>query len=311
MEVVFIVFIVVAAVLGFAIKQNAFGKFAFITKVPVDVQVVTHNDEEKKSRNEKKMTDRAVAFTSSINSYSNSNTGIIEADYDSTRTNTTILNEENTFNFESYMDEKVIHDNSIKDLENMNKAEHNSLFIQYDQKKQFVTSIHGKFSNIVVETAEDALHSLYSVKTLLGLEDPSAQLNLEVENEDTSGKTFTFKQYYESIEVLGYKVTVSVDHNGKTCSLQSCIIDNKLMNKSVPTTTPRLSSSEIHQLVQELYPDANRISSSLIIYSEHSYTEPVLAYYCYIRNSMDRNMRNVAVLDANSGKIIYEDSTSF
>ncbi len=285
---------------------NVFKKFAFNTKVPVNVQNTYPNSVGNNSWNENALIDRTVGR------YNTSDDGNSETNYNSINTNhDTMLNDESTTNDELYLDINLVHDNDMNDLEAMNKASSIPLVVKYDDRNQYVTSIQGKFSNITVKTAEDALISLYSVKTLLGLEDPNTQFILDEENEDRYGKTFTFKQYYDSIEVLGYNITISADHTGKTSSLQSCIIDNKLIKKAVPTTTPKLSVSEIKQLIQEQFIEATRISSSLIIYAEQSSTAPVLAYYCYIRNKMDRSMGHVTVLDAMSGKIIYEDSTSF
>lgn len=312
MKVLFILLIVIVAVVYFAMKQNLFKKFAFNAKVPANVQKTYRNDEVTNSWNETMMTDRTVAYASSVATHPSSNDSVISGNYNTLNTNHfEMLDKEIRSDTELNLDVNNIRDNSIHDLENMNKVERDPLVVKYDEKGKFVISINGKFSNIVVKTAEDALHSLYSVKTLLGLEDPETQLILDSESDIRSGKSFTFKQYYNSIEVLGYNITVSVDCTGKTCSLQSCIIDNKLMKKFIPTTTPSLSLTEIKQLVQEQYPEGTRISSSLIIYSEKSYSEPTLAYYNYITSRMDRSMTQVAILDAMTGKILYEDSSSF
>ena len=175
---------------------------------------------------------------------------------------------------------------------------------------KYVTSISGVFSDIQVLSSEDALHSIYSVKSLIGLEDPATQLILEREDESSSEKYYTFQQYYDNVKVWMGLITVSVDQEGKTCSLKSTIMPTSILEKVITTTKPKLSENEITTILRQRYPKATDISSTLVIYSLDKHENPVLAYFC-IASSTDDSFRGMVILiNANTEQIIQERSTS-
>lgn len=208
----------------------------------------------------------------------------------------------------SSIDVNTIHDNDLIDLMIMNKNEMYPLDLSYDYNDEYITSIMGVYSDIKVLSAIDALHAIYSVKSLLGLEDPSSQLVLDRVDESIMGNYYLFQQYYDNVKVWGSTITVSVDAEGKTCSLSSYIIPNKTLKEAITTTTPNLSESDSIKIIKDQYPNVTDFFAELIIYTEDLDDKPVLAYH-FVVAMKDEPWEKAFILDANTGEIILEAST--
>lgn len=193
-----------------------------------------------------------------------------------------ILDEDSIYN------EVAIKDNSISDLENLNKDSYYPLEVARKDDGT-VYSIDGKFSNILVTDAESALNSLYSVKALLGITDPKSELKLDYVYDSTIAdyKSYFFNQVYNGVEVYSRSVTVVARDNGETLSL-----DSNYVNISNIDTTPTWSIADI-----ETKFDVESIE--LVIYTLDEFErDPFLAYVCNIDND------NTILVSSESGEVI-------
>ena len=196
-----------------------------------------------------------------------------------------------------------IYDNDVTDLQILNLDEYYPLEIQFNDDETQIMSISGKFSEIAVKSPADAIYSIYSVKTLLGLDVPEEQLKFEKFNYSKSGLTYTFVQYYDGIEVFGSSITVSIDTAGKTVSLGSTVIDNDIISNSI-STTPALSLDDINVILQTEYPTASIDYMVPVIYSGEYAVNLQLAYIAIIVDSDD--ISTTVIIDANTGDILEE-----
>lgn len=112
-----------------------------------------------------------------------------------------------------------ITDNSVADIKAMNPD--GEVSVSYSEDGTQITSIEGKYSDIIVENADDALDVIQSVHSVVGIEDPYEELDILVNNSDEYGAEYTFEQTYNDYLVYGRRITVSVDESGITDSLSS------------------------------------------------------------------------------------------
>ena len=63
-----------------------------------------------------------------------------------------------------------ITDNSVADIKAMNPD--GKVSVSYSEDGTQITSIEGKYSDIIVENADDALDVIQSVHSVVGIEDP-------------------------------------------------------------------------------------------------------------------------------------------
>ena len=137
-----------------------------------------------------------------------------------------------------------IEDKSLIDLQKMNENSEYPLEIDYNDDETQVEFISGQFSEITVNSVESALQSICSVRSLIGLENPSDELEWKSTNHSDSTLAYSFKQMYKNIPVYGSAVTVSADPiYGKTLSLSSSVIPTDILQnvdfQNILSTGPR------------------------------------------------------------------------
>ena len=207
-------------------------------------------------------------------------------------------------------DTDTIQNSSVIDIENMNPD--GDLEISYNDDKSQVTSIEGKYSEIVVENADDALDVLQGIRTIIGMADPYAELNLLVVNSDEYGAEYTFAQLYNGYDVYSRRITVSADANGVTDSLGSGVYPTEKL--AAVDTFVAISKTEAEMLAARKYggeckafPDA----TAMVYFTINEYEEnPVFAYSVSVSgDSSEGNYVEATVfIDSRSGSIIYINS---
>lgn len=168
-----------------------------------------------------------------------------------------------------------INNNSVLDINNLNEMAEYPVDISYSDNGEQVTSIDGKYSEIIVDSPETAMDSLYSVKSLIGITDPESELKCIAVNHDDVSLTYTFSQVYGGIGVYGTTVTVSVNkETGEVQTLHSSVIStHKLLNLDL---MPQITEEEIKELYSK---EGNILSCELQIYSLDEYFDaPIMAY---------------------------------
>lgn len=189
-----------------------------------------------------------------------------------------------------------IHDNTEDDLEALNEDAKYDLEVEYNDDGTQATLISGKYSTISVNSVDTALLSIYSVKSLIGLTDPSTELSVNVVNHDDYTLSYSFNQVYSGIPVYGRTVTVTARVNsGETTAIRSSVLANDVLSSM--TLTPAID-------VQSLNSSYNINSYELVIYSLDEYeTAPTLAYVLNVGDE-------IVIVDANSAEVIKRFSTT-
>lgn len=171
---------------------------------------------------------------------------------------------------QSDIDVNNIHDNSYDDIIELNGGELPRI-VTTDEGK--VKSIQGKYSDISIDSEENALLSLYSVKSLMGFSDPDMEFKCLTGNYSRYIKNYVFQQYYKGLEVTGRKVTIVADNNGVASNINSGYISDINLN-----TVPSVSLETAIMTAKEyMNSNANITNGELVIYPIDN-SEYVLAY---------------------------------
>lgn len=171
-----------------------------------------------------------------------------------------------------------------------------------------VESIYGKFSDIKIESAEDALYSLYSVKDLLKINNPAEELKIDVVNHGEYGNGYVFSQLYNGTEVYGRSLVVNCDENGNARSVESsCYTLDRFFDVNDNAT---VSHNKAVDIAKELYEDNVKVTYSKdVIYNLDNYeANPVLAYVLLASNAA---VSDTIIMNATDGSIIFKGSNIY
>lgn len=204
-------------------------------------------------------------------------------------------------------DHSTIPNHSVIDLQNMNQG-NEDFDVSYNDDKTQVTSIEGRYTDIVVENADDALDAIQGVHTILGIDDPYSELEFSNMTSDEYGAEYTFEQYYNGYEVYGRTVTVSAGDDGVADSLGSGFCAT--VNLRTVALAPSISQAQAEENAIAQYGpgcDADTPETHLVIYSLNGYEKsPALAYYTVVSGtSIDGDSVNLTVfVNATTGEVI-------
>lgn len=110
-----------------------------------------------------------------------------------------------------------IHDNNFEDILTLNNGEMPSILIGDDTG--IPRFICGKFTDLIVESPEEAISSLNSVKSIMNIENPENEFTWLQTNKVADKFYFSLQQVYEGIPVYGRQLIVSTHNNGETFAL--------------------------------------------------------------------------------------------
>lgn len=171
------------------------------------------------------------------------------------------------------------------------------VYTNADNKLQFIS---GSFSDIVVESPNEANLALYGVKTLMECTSPKDELKWVSTNKDAYGAVYRFEQLYKDIPVYGSSVVVGTDINGSTTSLQSSFVGNIGVNTVVNITADEAAMKVKNLGLQPV------IDAKLYIYMKQSV--PVLVWNVLAQDA-DKKSYN-CLIDANTGSEVYRNTNS-
>lgn len=184
------------------------------------------------------------------------------------------------------------------DIEEMNDDDNNPVNIKYSDDMEKVRSISGKFSEVVINSAEAAFQAIYNVRSLLGLSNPMSSLKWTATNYDDESLIYAFAQLYDEYVVYGTSITVGADRaTGEANYLNSTIISEDVL--------ARLNTSREYswEQVRDDYADMNIVNIDEVVYALGAYEEqPVFAYYI-------KGEYEVAIVSAYDGTVISRYST--
>ncbi len=162
----------------------------------------------------------------------------------------------------------------------------------------YIADLNGRFSQIVVESPDEALLSLYEVKSLMGCDDPKTQLEWEKTSFDSCGYSYKFHQVIDGIPVYGQNIVVSTDTEGNTTALHSKFIPQLSVD-----TADIISEADAQTVIEDAgYSFVS--SDGLVIYTKDG-IKPAYNINCL----MDGKYYNLLV-DAHTGDILLENLRS-
>ena len=186
-------------------------------------------------------------------------------------------------------------DYAVTDLEALNENEAYPLEIFYNDD-QYIEQINGIYTDEKIQNAQEALYSLYHIRSLLGIEDPAAELEFIKTVFSPQTVSYTFGMQYKGIEVEGRSITLTCKTDGTISSLFSGYVNGSHFEKL--NTEPTVTKQRLTEIVRSGSDKSARIlACDLCIRMEQ---DAVLTYR--VRTSADRAFW----IDAHTGKILYE-----
>lgn len=156
----------------------------------------------------------------------------------------------------------------------------------------YIDELNGKFSEILVESPEEAILALYEVKSLMGCENPKEQLEWVKTNKNQNGYSYSFHQIVDGIPVYGRNIVVSTDLEGTTTSLHSSLLTD--VNVDLENV---ITESEVKTIIEN---NGYRIieSKGLVIYSKDD------TYLAYNVECQKGSLLYNILVDASNGNIL-------
>jgi len=182
-------------------------------------------------------------------------------------------------------------DLSIDDLIKMNDG---NLRINYHPDTNIPRHIWGQFSTRIINTPEDAVKSLSSVRTILGI-DQLLFACTEEEKRDNI-QVFYLQQLYEGIMVTGGYFRVYAKNTGVPDSISGVYISGIELD-----TTPILSYKEAMKIIS--LEDCREVSETLLVVYTNPEEDCRLCWrFTVAANDVSRKKH--IFIDANTGEII-------
>ena len=188
-------------------EQSVTRDVRFVNRVPEERDVRWVSSDESVITNEGKVTrqqeDKTVTITADVSNYNGKKY----------RRNFSL-----TVKRKNTIDVNSLEDYSLEQLAEMNSGDEN--YEVETNESGYVSCIYGKYSDIKVDSWEEALASLYNIKSLLGIGDIAGELQPEsggIFAGDSILIDYDFKQVYKGVEVWGCGITVSryTDEDGR------------------------------------------------------------------------------------------------
>lgn len=199
-----------------------------------------------------------------------------------------------------------LNDYTIDDINNLNPNDD----IEY-QLNEFgnIQSYYGKYSEIIINTVEDAINSFYNVKSLTGIKDPIKELHPKSTITNQYGSIYKFEQYYNGIPVYDSIFTVVSNSYGETTFLLS---DYTPIASNI-STTPYFTQSQAKEIVKNTFANFNindiNTIEDLYIYGDENGTHLVWRIAFTLTNNINSvpDGKYQVLIDANTGNILYAE----
>ena len=159
--------------------------------------------------------------------------------------------------------------------------------------------IDGTFSDITVNSSQDALEALNELKNEVGFNDVFEELELDYQETSEDLTYYRFNQMYEDIPVLNQNVIVGVDNDGNVLSFSGYFVDDIGID-----TTPALNLEQVEEIINNnLGENSNIVSNDLYIWDDYDNQ-----YLVYVAIGYSDTKVVQLIIDANSGEILAETS---
>ena len=189
---------------------------------------------------------------------------------------------------------------SIEDLAQF--SEDGSIPNVYINDSGIISNIDGVISNVEVNSCDDAIKALESIKGILGIVDPEEELAPFLTNILNYSNSYTVQQMYKGIPVHGRRITVVTAKDGV-----ADFVNNSYLPGINISTEPGLSAGEVIDILKLNYSgDYTYEDHGLIVYTYDEYADsPVLAYEIGVYEA--RELIETLIVDSMSGEILNSD----
>lgn len=202
----------------------------------------------------------------------------------------------------------------VTEIRAMN-ASNDELQITYTASRDRVTDIDGKYTDITINTADDALDAVQSLHGILGISDPYEELEANVITSDTYGAEYTFSQVYNGVRVFGRNVTVSANGAGEGDFIASSIVPSSRLAESNLnfTYTKDQAGNAARNYYYGSFDIRENMTEKLIFTLENYENNPVPAYVVSVYGIdneggyIDENL----FVNARNGEVIYGSSNIY
>ncbi|MBQ6772868.1 MAG: M4 family metallopeptidase [Synergistaceae bacterium] len=171
----------------------------------------------------------------------------------------------------------------------------------------YVTDIDGKYSEIIVDNADDAVDTVWNIHSILGIDDPYEELVNSVITSDEYGAEYTFAQVYNGKRVYGRNITVSTNESGETDFITSNFLPTYILKAANLDTA--YTQEQAEESVKSLYSGSFDVhSKGTVIFSLEDYkSKPVTAYVINIYGAKDNEgyINEDIFINALTGEAIF------
>lgn len=199
---------------------------------------------------------------------------------------------------------KNMSDCNLDDLKRMNWNDEN-YYISVNQYG-YIEQVHGRYSGVIVNSAETALYSLYNVRTALGISDPFEELELYDVDKDETGQIYKFRQMVNGVPCYDNNIVISCDDKGYTDYLMS---DYFPVNCEV-NVVPSISYEKIDAFILLEYPEAiieDVIDdNNLFVFNHYGKCVLVWKKYVYMPEAT-----YVMLINAETGSVVYKSECEY
>lgn len=182
--------------------------------------------------------------------------------------------------------------------------------IFYSDETGIPKFIDGRYSSKKIHSAQDAINSLYSVRTLMKIENPVEEFILDQDLDLDGMATYRLQQVYEGIPVHGRQFLVNVDGEKTASSLNGNYFPG--LRSMVISTIPQITNEQaVSAALQDtgLTNNSEITQESELIFYTLNENEPKLTWLIYLSglNSEGEAVAWRIVLDASNGSIIAKE----
>ena len=188
---------------------------------------------------------------------------------------------------------------TVMDIENMNDED---VVIEYNDSETQVLAIEGKFSDIEINSSDDALDAIYDIRTILGLENPYDELENARINRSEYGNKYVFDQYYNGLKVYGRTIMLSADSEKETDLLYSSAYPSNELNSL--NWTVDITEQEAKEIARNGLTEIFSEATETVIYCENEI--PCIVYVVDVSgiNSENQFVDITVLVDAKTGSIV-------
>ena len=189
-----------------------------------------------------------------------------------------------------------IHDNTLDDIKELNDGVMPE--IEYGDDG-IPTAIDGKYSNIKVCSSDDAIKSLYSIKSLMKINDPKSEFKLDKYTKFDGTDIYFLDQTYYNIQIEGKWLQINVEE-GNIIDIGGDYDANLNLD-----STPKITEKEAQDIAEKEYKSsAEKTELVFCAFGDYS-SSPVLTWkiklYDYIAyiNAYNRDIVHSECLTVN------------